>query len=75
MNVTSGDSSDKMTAPRVSTWITFADGKYGEDISSDDNNGNDNPDNSAGVHSGCSTEIISTVRTIAHHLRCVPHNL
>ena len=31
---TSGDSSDKMIAPRVSTWITFADGKEGvfEDI-------------------------------------------
>ena len=31
---TSGDSSDKMIAPRVSTWITFADGREGvfEDI-------------------------------------------
>ena len=26
---TSGDSSDKMIAPRVSTWITFAEGKDG----------------------------------------------
>jgi hypothetical protein len=26
---TSGDSSDKMIAPRVSTWITFANGKEG----------------------------------------------
>ena len=31
---TCGDSSDKMIAPRVSTWMTFADGKEGvfEDI-------------------------------------------
>lgn len=29
---TSGDSSDKITAPRVSTWITFADGSEGADI-------------------------------------------
>jgi hypothetical protein len=30
--LTSGDSSDKMTAPRVSTWMTFAVGSDGPDI-------------------------------------------
>lgn len=29
---TPGDSSSKITAPRVSTWMTFAHGSVGEDM-------------------------------------------
>ena len=50
---TLGNSSDNMMAPRVSTCMTFADGKDGEGMT----NG---LDNSVGIHS-CSTEgIVST---------------
>jgi len=65
---TSGDSSDKMTAPRVSTCITFAVGKDGEDMCNDDS---DSLDNSVGIQS-CSTESIS-VNNDHPAFQCISH--